>query len=162
MSTLPRLPGRVIPAQSMIYRERWRGAEAVVEQSQCKSSFRHYYVPRSSLCVMSTSPKPIRRPNDPPFLILTSLAEGPKHGHALLKDIETFAGVKLGPGTLYGAITRLEESGLIEALPADNRRNPYRITTTGTNVLRDVIVEMRTISDTGAKRLGFAFGTARA
>ncbi|MDX6526430.1 MAG: hypothetical protein QOI43_1941, partial [Gaiellales bacterium] len=39
------------------------------------------------------------RPNDPPLLILTSLASGPKHGYALLQDIESFAGVRLGPGT---------------------------------------------------------------
>jgi hypothetical protein len=55
------------------------------------------------------------RSNDPPVLILTSLADGEKHGYALLQDIEAFAGVRLGPGTLYGAISRLEERGLIEA-----------------------------------------------
>ena len=47
------------------------------------------------------------RSNDPPVLILTSLASGPKHGYALLQDIQSFAGVTLGPGTLYGAIARL-------------------------------------------------------
>ncbi len=75
-----------------------------------------------------TRPVGLRRPNDPPILILTSLADGPKHGHALAKDIEAFAGVVLGPGALYGAITRLEERGLIEALESDDRRRPYRIT----------------------------------
>ena len=55
-------------------------------------------------------PSSRRRSNDPPTLILMSLAGGAKHGHALLKDIEGFAGVKLGPGALYGAITRLEEA----------------------------------------------------
>jgi DNA-binding PadR family transcriptional regulator len=57
-----------------------------------------------------------RRPNDPPILILISLAGGPNHGHALSLDIEDFAGVTLGPGALYGAITRLVERGLIEPL----------------------------------------------
>ncbi|HLK45319.1 MAG TPA: PadR family transcriptional regulator, partial [Acidimicrobiales bacterium] len=57
----------------------------------------------------TTQPSGLRRPNDPPLLILTSLAGGPKHGHALSRDIESFAGVRLGPGALYGAITRLEE-----------------------------------------------------
>ena len=66
-----------------------------------------------------------------PFLILTSLSSGPKHGHALLLDIESFAGARLGPGTLYGAITRLEQRGLIEPLDADDRRRPYRITAAG-------------------------------
>src|SRR5436305_1120262 len=57
-------------------------------------------------------PGGLRRENDPPLLILVSLADGPKHGHALARDIEGFADVTLGPGALYGAITRLEERGL--------------------------------------------------
>jgi len=48
---------------------------------------------------------------EPVVLVLTSLAEGPKHGYALAKDIEAFAGIKLGPGTLYGALIGLEERG---------------------------------------------------
>src|SRR5579872_243913 len=74
---------------------------------------------------------------DPAVLILTSLAGGEKHGYALVKDVESFAGVSLGPGTLYGAIARLEQGGLIEALPAEDRRHPYRITTAGTAALAD-------------------------
>jgi len=87
------------------------------------------------------------------LLILTSLAEGPKHGHALTKDIEAFAGVALGPGALYGAITRLEERGLIEALPSDDRRRPYRITPAGVSALADAMAEMRRLVDAGAVRL---------
>lgn len=96
----------------------------------------------------------LRRANDPPLLILTSLAEAPKHGHALAKDIEEFAGVSLGPGALYGAITRLEERGLIEALEADERRRPYRITAAGENALADAVAEMRRLAEVGAARLG--------
>lgn len=103
----------------------------------------------------------LRRPNDPPVLILTSLAAGPKHGHALAKDIEEFAGVSLGPGTLYGAITRLEERGLIEPLQTDDRRRPYRITATGSAALADVVADMRQIADVGASRLGLTLGTLR-
>src|ERR1700677_2000103 len=95
-----------------------------------------------------------QRPNDPPILILTSLAGGPKHGHALAKDIEGFAGVSLGPGALYGAITRLEERGLIEPLQSEDRRRPYRITSAGSAALADVVTAMRRISDVGASRLG--------
>jgi DNA-binding PadR family transcriptional regulator len=87
-------------------------------------------------------------------LILTSLASGPKHGHALAKDIEEFAGVTLGPGALYGAITRLEERGLIEPLEADDRRRPYRITASGAAQLADAVADMRRIADVGASRLG--------
>ena len=70
-----------------------------------------------------------------PLLILTSLAGGEKHGHALMKDIERFSGVRLGPGTLYKAMARLEDRGLIEALDPDARRRPYRITPTGVVIL---------------------------
>jgi DNA-binding PadR family transcriptional regulator len=96
----------------------------------------------------------LRRPNDPPVLILTSLASGPKHGHALAKDIEGFAGVHLGPGALYGAITRLEERGLIEPLASDDRRRPYRITSAGSAALAEAVADMRRIADVGATRLG--------
>ena len=100
-----------------------------------------------------------RRPNDPPVLILTSLAGGPKHGHALAKDIEEFAGAKLGPGTLYGAITRLEQSGLIEPMSSDDaRRRPYRITAAGAAVLADAIAEMSRVASVGSARLAHALG----
>jgi DNA-binding PadR family transcriptional regulator len=94
--------------------------------------------------------------NDPNLLILTSLSSGPKHGHALLLDIEAFAGVRLGPGTLYGAITRLEHRGLIEPLDADERRRPYRLTAAGRRELADSLTGMRRIVDTGTTRLAAA------
>lgn len=64
----------------------------------------------------------IRGSSDRSVLILTSLAGSSKHGYALIKDIEEFAGVKLGAGTLYGALAVLERAGLVEALPAEERR----------------------------------------
>jgi DNA-binding PadR family transcriptional regulator len=96
------------------------------------------------------------RSNEPPVLILTSLAGGPKHGYALTKDIEQFAGATLGPGTLYGAIARLEERGLIEPEPvrSDERRRPYRITGAGRMALEGAVREMRVLADEGATRLG--------
>jgi DNA-binding PadR family transcriptional regulator len=99
---------------------------------------------------------PRQRPNDPPLLILTSLAGGPKHGHALSKDIEGFAGVVLGPGALYGAITRLEERGLIEALESDDRRRPYRLSASGSAYLAESVSEMQRLADEGARRLAVA------
>jgi DNA-binding PadR family transcriptional regulator len=95
----------------------------------------------------------LRQANDPPLLILVSLAEGPKHGHALAKDIEGFAEVKLGPGTLYGAITRLEERGLIEPLDSDDRRRPYRITAAGSTALAGALADLRRVTSTGLTRL---------
>ena len=98
--------------------------------------------------------------NDPGVLILTSLAGGPKHGHALAADIRSFAGVELGPGTLYGAITRLDEQGLIEPLPPDDRRRPYRITPAGSAVLAASVADMRRVASAGARRLRLAPRTA--
>jgi DNA-binding PadR family transcriptional regulator len=105
-----------------------------------------YYVARSSLVGVS----------DPAVLILTSLSSGPKHGHALLLDIDSFAGVRLGPGTLYGAITRLEERGLIEPLAAEDRRRPYQLTTAGNAALADALAGLRRIVETGSTRLAAA------
>jgi len=103
----------------------------------------------------STRPAPGQRsaaahPHEP--------GDRPKHGHALAKDIEDFAGVTLGPGALYGAITRLEERGLIEPLGAQDRRRPYRITTSGTAALAAAVADLRRIADVGSARLGFAGG----
>lgn len=93
------------------------------------------------------------RPNDPTVLILTSLASGSKHGYALLQDIEGFAGVRLGPGTLYGAIGRLEERGLIEAVGEAGRRRPYRLSAAGSAALRETLTGLRAIVDEGTARL---------
>lgn len=91
--------------------------------------------------------------SDPSLLILSSLADGPKHGYALLKDIAEFSGTKLEPGTLYGAISRLERRGWIEALPTEERRHPYRITAQGMQVLREQLTTMSRIVSTGLLRL---------
>jgi DNA-binding PadR family transcriptional regulator len=93
------------------------------------------------------------RPNDPPILILTSLASGPKHGYALLQDIQGFAGARLGPGTLYGAIGRLEQRGLIEAAGPEGRRRPYRLTASGEHALERTLDELGTIVREGQARL---------
>jgi|SRR5581483_2375299 len=93
------------------------------------------------------------RSTDPPLLILTSLASGAKHGYALQQDIEAFAGVRLGPGTLYGAVARLEERGLIEPAGPSGRRRPYRLTAAGGETLAAALAELRTILDEGTTRL---------
>jgi DNA-binding PadR family transcriptional regulator len=93
------------------------------------------------------------RANDPSMLIMTSLASGPKHGYALLQDIEGFAGVRLGPGTLYGAIGRLEEKGLIDALGAEGRRRPYRLSAAGATALQAALAEWDAIVRVGTARL---------
>jgi DNA-binding PadR family transcriptional regulator len=96
------------------------------------------------------------RANDPALLILTSLSSGPKHGYALLQDIDGFAGVRLGPGTLYGAIGRLEGRGLIEALDPSGRIRPYALTPPGREALEAMLEDLRAIVDVGTSRLGRA------
>jgi DNA-binding PadR family transcriptional regulator len=95
----------------------------------------------------------LRRVGEASVLILVSLAGGPKHGYALIQDVKQFAGVTLGPGTLYGALDRLEGLGLIESLPADERRHPYRITAPGTAALRVHLDSLERVSATGRLRL---------
>jgi DNA-binding PadR family transcriptional regulator len=92
--------------------------------------------------------------SDPSLLILSSLAGDPKHGYAITKDIEEFGGVSLGPGTLYGALSRLETRGLIEALPSDERRRPYRLTSRGAQVLAAQLRGLQIFAATGLARLG--------
>ena len=91
--------------------------------------------------------------SDPPVLILASLAGGPRHGYAIMEDIESFAGVHLGPGTLYGALARLEDQGLIEPLPAEERRRPYRLTAAGVAFLSEQLTGLETFAHMGLQRL---------
>jgi DNA-binding PadR family transcriptional regulator len=91
--------------------------------------------------------------SDPPLLVLASLANGPKHGHAMIDDIDRLCGTRLGPGTLYGAIARLEQQGWIEPLPAEERRRPYRITVEGLRVLRAKLTTLQQFTKAGLRRL---------
>jgi len=91
--------------------------------------------------------------SDPSLLILASLAGGAKHGYAMIEDIVAMAGVHLGPGTLYGAISRLEQRGLIEPLPAEDRRRPYRMTALGATVLHEQLASLHAFATTGLQRL---------
>src|SRR5580692_4651970 len=95
----------------------------------------------------------LRRAGEATVLILIRLADGPKHGYALIQDIKGLAGVELGPGTLYGALDRLERLGLIESLPADDRRHPYRMTAPGAAALRVHLDSLERVSAAGRLRL---------
>ena len=92
----------------------------------------------------------------PATLVLSSLAAGPKHGYALIKDIEEFAGMTLGPGTLYGALGRLEGQGLIAAVGPEGRRRPYRLTTSGGAALAVQLAGQRRVAEVGLRRLAVA------
>jgi DNA-binding PadR family transcriptional regulator len=91
--------------------------------------------------------------SEPALLVLTSLASGPKHGYAMIQDIEQIYGVELGAGTLYAAIARLEQRGLIEALPAEERRRPYQLTNAGAEVLHAQLAHLQQFVTIGLQRL---------
>jgi DNA-binding PadR family transcriptional regulator len=91
--------------------------------------------------------------SDPTLLVLSSLAEGDKHGYAMMEDIERFAGVRLGPGTVYGAITRLEERGWIRPVGSKERRQPYTITGAGREYLREQLANLDRVVRAGLRRL---------
>jgi DNA-binding PadR family transcriptional regulator len=91
--------------------------------------------------------------SEPALYILISLADGPKHGYAMTQDIEAVSGQRPGPGTLYGAIARLESRGWIEPLPAEDRRRPYRLTSAGERVLRHRLESLRAVARIGRARL---------
>ncbi len=95
--------------------------------------------------------------SDPSLLILSSLASGPKHGYAMILDIEEFSGTRLEPGTLYGAIGRLERRGWIAPLEAQDRRRPYVLTVDGARALREQLATLQRVASTGMERLGMTF-----
>ena len=102
---------------------------------------------------MSKKVADLGRFSNPSLLILSSLASGPKHGYAMLQDIEEFSGMHLEVGTLYGALTRLEGQGWIEPLASVDRRRPYRLTSLGLSALQEQLATMHHIVTTGLGRL---------
>lgn len=106
------------------------------------------------IVILTMARKPQAGPaSDPEVLILSSLANGPKHGYAILTDVETFAGCTLGAGTLYTAITRLVEKGWIAPEPVEGRQRPYHLTGQGAECLKARLEEMQKVARIGLKRL---------
>ena len=90
---------------------------------------------------------------EPSLYILVSLSGGPKHGYAIMTDVEEISGVPMGPGTLYGALARLERRGLIEALEPEDRRRPYRLTALGASTVAAQLDSLNGFVRTGLARL---------
>ena len=91
---------------------------------------------------------------EPSLLILVSLSEGPKHGYAIIQDVEHGTGRPMGPGTLYAALARLEEQGLVEPLAPVDRRRPYRLTAVGASNLTEQLRDRSEVTQRGLRRLG--------
>ena len=117
---------------------------------------RDYYVVRYNDERTSEGLAALGRFSEPALLILVSLAEGAKHGYAIMEDVERVAGVRMGPGTLYGALVRLEHLGLIEALESESRRRPYRLTGAGAAALGGELADLARVVAVGQRRLGLA------
>lgn len=94
--------------------------------------------------------------SDPTILVLASLVDGEKHGYAIMEDIQGYANVRLGPGTLYGAITRLEQRGWIRSVDSEDRRRPYRITGAGREYLEEQLAGLNKVVRTAMRRLKHA------
>lgn len=97
------------------------------------------------------------------FHILLSLGEGERHGYAIKREIaaRTQGKLKLGPGVLYGSISKMLEQGLIEE--SDNRPDPhldderrryYRITAYGRRVVQAEAARMRDLVELAGARFG--------
>lgn len=93
---------------------------------------------------------------DPSLLILASLADGAKHGYAMMTDIAEFSGVSMEPGTLYGALSRLERQGWVQALEVESRRRPYRLTAIGEQVLREQLATVGRVVAVARQRIALA------
>ena len=96
---------------------------------------------------------------DPWLLILTSLADGPRHGYAIMTDVAAFSGVRMEPGTLYGALSRLERRGWVRPLDTDERRRPYQITAAGQEILAEQVATMQQIVQVARLRTAMTWGT---
>ncbi|MGH9120164.1 MAG: PadR family transcriptional regulator [Acidimicrobiales bacterium] len=98
------------------------------------------------------------RYSEPALLVLVSLLDGAKHGYAISDDVGRLTGARPGPGTLYGAIARLEQRGLVEAVPSDDRRKPYRLTAVGREELQRELDRVSIVTREARRRLRLAAG----
>ena len=93
--------------------------------------------------------------------IQLALATGDKHGYAIMKEVEAFTSgvVKMGPGTLYGAVRQMLKAGLIEETPErpdpdldDQRRRYYRLTGLGLRALDAEVARIEQLARTARTR----------
>lgn len=100
---------------------------------------------------------------EPTFYILLSLVPGKKHGYAILKDVEEISGgrITLSTGTLYGALGRLLEQGLITRVPNDKNqssgpglpRKAYLLTENGRRMLESEASRLQSLLAAAQSRL---------
>ena len=123
-----------------------------------RAESRRYYVVMRHVVSKQEAAADAKPLTAPVFLILTSLAEQPRHGYALLQDIQQISNgrVNLSTGTLYGALRRLLEEGWIERFEQEDRsreKQAYRLTPAGREQLRVELDRMRWLSRAAMTRL---------
>jgi DNA-binding PadR family transcriptional regulator len=86
--------------------------------------------------------------------IMVGLADEPKHGYAIMKDIQDLGGFFMRPGTLYAALARMERAGIVEEIQTtDYRRRPFRLTAAGRVRLAGDLKILAALAATGLRRL---------
>lgn len=96
----------------------------------------------------------IGRMRDVQFLVLTALASEPLPGHRIQAEIESLSGRPIGPGTLYGALGKLEDEGLVRPTGTPGRGVPYDLTATGRARLAEQTAATERIVQVARARLG--------
>src|SRR5882757_1949677 len=97
---------------------------------------------------------------EPTFLILAALAEQPMHGYGVIQEVTSLSAgrVTLRPGTLYGALDRLVEQGLVDQdrdeIVEGRLRRYYRLTDKGAAVLTAEAVRLSSNAEVAVQRLG--------
>jgi DNA-binding PadR family transcriptional regulator len=86
--------------------------------------------------------------------IMVALADQPKHGYAIMKDIQDLGGFSMRPGTLYAALMRMERAQLVEEIQThDYRRRPFKLTEAGRKRLGADLKTLAALASTGLRRL---------
>jgi DNA-binding PadR family transcriptional regulator len=86
--------------------------------------------------------------------IMVALADGTKHGYAIMKDIEGLGGFSMRPGTLYAALARMERAGLVQEIQnSDYRRRPFKLTAAGATRLTEDMHMLSSLASTGLRRI---------
>jgi DNA-binding PadR family transcriptional regulator len=115
------------------------------------------------MAAAAAKPKPKPTPlTSAVFHILLALADGEKHGYAIMKQVAADGGgfLRMGPGTLYGSLQRMSTAGLVEEIEASDheRRRYYRLTGAGEKALQAELARLRQALSSARKK-GVPVGT---
>lgn len=120
------------------------------------STYGYRYTGARSILDSVADPPPLREPT---FFVLAALAPAPLHGYGIIKAVEEMSGgrVRLRAGTLYGALERLQDEGLVEFAGESHEGGPprrnYRLTAQGSEALAHDAERLRANADVALARL---------